>query len=73
MKKNLSILDSTARALIAILIGVLYLNNIITGTLGIILIGVAIILLFTSFFGFCPLYWLLGISTCSTKKKRLEN
>jgi len=69
MKKNVGIFDSTLRALVAIGIGILYLNNIISGTLAIILICVAIVLILTSFLSFCPLYSLLGLNTCSTKKK----
>lgn len=73
MKKNVSIFDSTLRALAAILIGILYLNNVITGVTGIVLLAIAAVLLLTSFFGFCPLYRLLGVSTYSTKKKHSES
>ena len=69
MKKNVGVFDSTLRVLVAIGIGILYLNDVISGTLAIVLISVAVILTLTSFFGFCPLYSLLGFNTCTVKKK----
>jgi hypothetical protein len=56
--------DSSIRLLIAIVIAVLYFMNIITGTLGIILLVVAIVFAATSFINFCPLYTIFGMSTC---------
>jgi hypothetical protein len=46
----------------------LYLTKVITGTLGIVLLIAAVIFLVTSLLNFCPLYTLLGVSTCETKK-----
>ena len=67
MKKNMSAIDRMIRAFIAALIGVLYYTDIITGTLGLVLLAVALIFLVTSFVSFCPLYRLFGISTCRTR------
>ena len=48
--------------IIAIVIGILYFTNVITGTLAIILLIVGVVFLLTSFVSFCPLYLpLLGI------------
>ena len=63
MKKNVGSTDKIIRILIAILIGVLYYNETITGTTAIILLVFAIIFFITSFISFCPLYVPFGIST----------
>lgn len=63
MKVNMSFADKVIRALIAIIIGILYFTNVISGTVGIILLIVGVVFLITSFVGFCPLYTLFGLST----------
>lgn len=68
MKKNVGSTDKIIRILIAILIGVLYYNETITGTTAIILLVFAIIFLITSFISFCPLYVPFGISTSKKKE-----
>lgn len=55
--------DRIIRLLLAVLIAVLYFTNIISGTVGIVLIILALILFLTSFISFCPLYFPFGIST----------
>lgn len=61
-------LDKAIRVLVAILIGVLYLQNEISGTTAIILLVLAGIFILTSFISFCPLYLPFGINTKSSKK-----
>ncbi|UOB16567.1 YgaP family membrane protein [Abyssalbus ytuae] len=68
MKKNMGSTDKGIRVLIAVAIALLYYYNIISGTLGIVLMVLAIIFLITSLINFCPLYTLFGINTCKTKK-----
>jgi hypothetical protein len=63
MKANMGTADKAIRILAAILIGILYFTNQISGTLAIILLIFAIIFIITSFISFCPLYWPFGIST----------
>lgn len=63
MKKNMGLLDTTIRIVLAVIIGVLYFTATITGTLAIVALVIAIIFVTTSFMGFCPLYALLGINT----------
>ncbi|TRZ41685.1 YgaP family membrane protein [Robertkochia solimangrovi] len=63
MKKNMGQSDKLIRVVIAFIIGVLYLYNIISGIFGIVLMVLAIILLLTSFFEFCPIYKILGKNT----------
>lgn len=67
MKKNMGMADRSIRILIALVIAVLFYMEIITGTLGIILLVVAGVFVLTSMISFCPLYTLLGINTCKTK------
>jgi hypothetical protein len=68
MKKNMGSTDKIIRILIALLIGVLYYTEIISGTTAIVLLAFAIIFLITSFISFCPLYVPFGISTSEKKK-----
>mgnify|MGYP001788232248 CR=1 FL=1 len=63
MKANMSSTDRIIRSIIAIVIAILYFTNVVTGTVGIVLILLASVFLLTSFVSFCPLYSLFGIST----------
>ncbi|MFZ7145503.1 MAG: YgaP family membrane protein, partial [Bacteroidota bacterium] len=64
MKKNMGTTDRVIRTIIAVIIAGLYFSNVITGTLGIILMIFAIVFLLTSLISFCPLYTLIGANTC---------
>ena len=68
MKKNMGSIDRIARVVIAIVISLLYFTNIITGTVGIVLMVLAGIFVLTSVISFCPLYAPFGIKTCATKR-----
>jgi len=68
MKKNMGNLDKVVRVLAAILIIVLYLTNEISGTVAIVLLGLASVFILTSFISFCPLYLPFRFSTRQTKK-----
>ena len=59
--------DRIIRLSMATLIAVLYVTNVIEGTLAMALGVVAVIFAATSFVNFCPLYSILGINTCQTK------
>ena len=63
MKKNMGTVDRTIRAVIGIVVFVLILANVITGTAAIILGIVAAVFLFTSAVSFCPAYVPLKMST----------
>jgi len=69
VKKNMGMADKAIRILIAVVIGVLYFTNTISGTLAIILGIVAVAFVLTSFISFCPLYLPFGISTLKKKRK----
>ncbi len=66
----MGIADRLIRILIAVAIAALYFTGIISGTLGIVLMIVAIVFLFTSYIKVCPAYIPFGINTCKTKKKK---
>lgn len=68
MKKNMGTTDKAVRVLIAAVIAILYFTNVISGTLGLVLLILAAVFLLTSLVSFCPLYGPLGINTCKTKK-----
>jgi len=63
MKKNLGTNDKVIRILIAVVFAVLFFTHVITGTIGIILLILAVVFVLTSLISFCPLYWPFGIST----------
>ncbi|UWX54592.1 DUF2892 domain-containing protein [Maribacter litopenaei] len=68
MKKNMGNADRIIRVIIAAIIAALYYTNVITGTLGIVLLVLAGVFVLTSLISFCPLYAPFGIKTCPMKK-----
>jgi hypothetical protein len=69
MKKNMGTTDRVIRVIIAAIIVTLYFTNVLTGTLGIILLVLAGVFMLTSIVSFCPLYAPFGLSTCAVKPK----
>jgi uncharacterized membrane protein YccC len=69
MKKNMGNSDRAIRLVIALAVAILYFSQILTGTVGLILMIAAGIFFFTSMISFCPLYAPFGISTCRVKKR----
>lgn len=67
MKKNLGTVDRVIRALFAVVVAILYFTGYITGTLGIVLLVVAGVLLATSLISFCPIYAMFGLNSCPRK------
>ncbi|HUX94818.1 MAG TPA: DUF2892 domain-containing protein [Bacteroidales bacterium] len=63
MKKNMGTIDKVIRILIAVVVVVLWLTNIISGTIAIILLALSAIFVVTSFLSFCPLYLPFGLDT----------
>lgn len=61
--------DRIIRLLIAAVIALLYYSGIVSGTLGIVLLILALVFVATSLISFCPLYALFGMSTCPVKKQ----
>ena len=68
MKKNMGTADRTIRTILAVVVAVLYFTNVITGTLGIVLMVLAAVFLLTSVISFCPLYAPFGVKTCPAEK-----
>ncbi|MEQ8240842.1 MAG: DUF2892 domain-containing protein [Cyclobacteriaceae bacterium] len=67
MKNNMGTADRIIRVIIAAIIATLYFMNILTGTLGIVLLVLAGVFVLTSLISFCPLYTLFGLKTCPMK------
>ena len=66
MKKNMSSADRIIRVLLAVVFAVLYFTGTVTGTLGIVLLVLGGVFVLTSLVSFCPMYAIVGISTCKT-------
>jgi hypothetical protein len=69
MKKNMGTIDKVIRILLAIVVGVLYMTDSISGVAAVILGIIAVIFILTSIIGFCPLYVPLKISTIGKSKQ----
>jgi len=70
MKKNMGSTDQIIRVLIAVVVAVLFFTNVISGVLGMVLLAVAGIFVLTSVVSFCPIYALLGMSSCPVDSKQ---
>ncbi len=68
MKKNMGNADRIIRFVIAAVIAILFFTNVLTGTLSIVLLVLAVIFVLTSLVNFCPLYLPFGLSTRSKQK-----
>ena len=64
LDKNMGTLDRAIRIVIAVVIAVLYFNGNLSGLTATVLGIFSIIFIITSFVGFCPLYTVIGLSTC---------
>ncbi len=67
MKKNMGRTDRTIRLLAALAIAILLLAGGVKGTLAVVLIAIAVILVLTTLLGFCPAYVPLKVSTTKGK------
>ena len=61
--------DRMIRILIALIIAGLNYAGILTGTLGMVSLVLAVVFLLTSMISFCPLYLPFGISTTGKSSK----
>ena len=68
MKKNMGLIDRVIRLFAAVIIAVLIYLDVISGTLGIILLIIAGIFILTSFMSVCPLYIPFRINTRRSEK-----
>jgi len=63
LKKNMNSTDQLVRLIIAVVLAVLYFTGVISGTLGLVGLIVAVVFVLTSVFSWCPIYAALGLST----------
>lgn len=63
VKKNIGPLDRMIRLGVAVVIFALYLMGVLSGTVAILLISVAVILVLTSLMSTCLLYLPFGLTT----------
>ncbi len=67
MKANMGSLDKVIRIVLAIVFAMLFITKTVESTVGIVLLVLGGVFLFTSILSFCPLYTILGINTCKKK------
>ncbi|MFO0356206.1 MAG: DUF2892 domain-containing protein [Sphingobacteriaceae bacterium] len=70
MKKNMGSMDKIIRLVLAALFVVLFATNVVSGTIGYILLVFAGVFALTSLISFCPLYPIFGINTCPREDKK---
>jgi hypothetical protein len=63
MKPNMGTIDRSIRVLFAAAVAVLYFAGALSGTAAAVLGALAVVMVVTSFVGFCPLYVPLHLST----------
>ena len=63
MKLNESMIDRVVRAVAGVVLLYLGLGSVLSGTMGIVADIVGVILIATAAIGFCPIYYILKIST----------
>jgi hypothetical protein len=69
MKQNVGSTDKIIRIVAAVVFAALYFTGTVTGTVGMVLLVLGGIFLATSLISFCPIYAILGMSTCPVPKK----
>lgn len=70
MKKNMGSADRVIRLIAAAIFAFLYFSGTVSGTLGIVLVVLAAVFTLTSLVSFCPLYTIVGLSTCKVEPKK---
>lgn len=70
MKKNVGNTDRFVRVMFGIILLILFMSGAIENNLKWIVLGVSMVLIITAFATFCPLYALVGKSTCEVKRKK---
>ncbi|MCC5925613.1 MAG: DUF2892 domain-containing protein [Bacteroidetes bacterium] len=69
MIKNVGTTDKIIRIALALVLVVLNLTGVLAGTIGVVALVAAGVLVGTSLFSFCGLYTLIGVNTCSIEQK----
>ena len=68
MKKNLNSIDRVIRLIAFVIFAALYFGGYVTGTVGIVLLVLGIVLAITAIIDFCPIYFIFGLSTRAKDK-----
>lgn len=69
MKVNVGSIDRILRLVLAVVFVALYFTKTVTGTLGIVLLVLAGVFTLTALMRSCPIYSILGMSTCPVQQK----
>jgi hypothetical protein len=67
MQKNLSTADRIIRTIMAVVIGLVVMNGVLSGFWAVLLSVLAMVFLLTSFVSFCPLYLPFRFSTLKSQ------
>jgi hypothetical protein len=70
MVRNEGTVDRVVRVVVGLVLVAAWAFGWLTGTLAVVLGVVGIVLIGTGAAGFCPLYRMLGLSTCPVPAKR---
>ncbi len=70
MKKNMGSTDRVVRLILAVVFAALYFTGNVTGVLGYGLLALGAIFVLTSFVSFCPIYAVVGMSTCPAPERK---
>ena len=63
LEKNIGSTDRIVRFVLAALFAVLYFTGMVSGTLGIVLLVLAVVFALTAAMNFCPIYFAFKLST----------
>ena len=63
-------IDKLVRLFIAIVLIILFYKEVLTGTIGIVALVLALVFALTSLISFCPLYLPFGINTAKKAPKK---
>jgi hypothetical protein len=67
MTKNMGSFDRIIRVIMAGVVVILYFTNVISGTVALVLLALAVVFVLTSLVSVCPLYLPFGLSTLRKK------
>jgi len=70
MKQNIGQIDKIVRLIFAAVLSVLYFTGLVSGTYGILVLILSLIVFLTSLISVCLLYFPFGINTKSKKDKK---
>ena len=63
MKRNMGFADRTIRLIVALIIGILFFTDVISGAAALVLSLLALVFIVTGIVGFCPLYLPFGFTS----------